>query len=74
MTNDDSLLEKRITQLEELVMHQDRLIQDLNHAVRELHDELAKRSRLVEAKVDRLEGQLEQLNEPFDPNEKPPHY
>ena len=68
-------LQRRILQLEELFSHQEHLVHQLNEAVIELRNELAR----VEAKCNEQEGRIRSLAEqqvtarnPID--EKPPHY
>ena len=67
-------LEERVVQLEELVSHQERLVDEINGvlvALRAEHDQLKK---TVDMQLRSLESKLEAQGNPFDPNEKPPHY
>lgn len=64
----------RVTQLEEIVSHQERLLNELNEIVVRLraeHDELRRNTKLH---VDRLEARLENSSHDHDSIDKPPHY
>lgn len=67
-------LSARVTAMEEIAMHQDRVIQQLHEVLLQQDRRLAS----VEASLARLTGQLrtfyESLDEPPPPDEKPPHY
>ncbi len=67
-------LDDRVLQLEELVSHQERLIEDLNGVLIELRSEHDQLKKSVNSHVQSIEAKLEAQSSSFDPNEKPPHY
>ena len=67
-------LEERVLQLEELVSHQERLVEELNGVLVELRVEHDQLKKTVSSQVQNLEAKLESQANPLDPNEKPPHY
>jgi uncharacterized coiled-coil protein SlyX len=67
-------LDDRVMQLEELVSHQERLLDELNSVVVRLraeHDAFRLNTKL---QVDRLVSRFESQAGDAEPDEKPPHY
>ena len=64
----------RVIQLEELVSHQEHLLQQLNNVVSELRSECDDLKDMLGERCDRLESLIENQSEGDLPDEKPPHY
>ncbi len=64
----------RVIQLEELVSHQEHLLQQLNNVVSELRSECDDLKDMFGERCDRLESLIENQSEGDSPDEKPPHY
>ena len=72
--SDEQRLRKRVIQIEELLSHQEHVIQQLNDVVLQLRAEHDSVTLKLQQRIDRLETQIDTLSSPYDPNEKPPHY
>lgn len=72
--SDEQRLRDRVIQIEELLSHQEHLIQQLNEVVLQLRRDQDRLRAQFQERIDRLEGQLDSQSSPYDPNEKPPHY
>lgn len=72
MSSDE--LMQRIQKLEELFLHQDHTIKQLNEVVLQLSVQNETLKNHIEQRFDQLEKAIDDLAEPQDPNEKPPHY
>ena len=72
--SDLKTLQQRITQLEELIAHQDHRVDQLNEVVVGLRAESDRMQGTLARRIDQLESQLDGQASPMDPNEKPPHY
>jgi len=70
----EASLNDRVIQLEELVSHQDHLLQQLNRVIVQLQAEHNELRSAMQRHVDRLESRIESQTDRMDPNEKPPHY
>lgn len=64
----------RITQLEEVVTHQQKLLHELNEVLITLRCEHERLRDGLQRRLDRLETLLESQSPAPDPLEKPPHY
>jgi uncharacterized coiled-coil protein SlyX len=64
----------RVIQLEELVSHQEHLLQQLNNVVSELRSECDGLKDMFGERCDRLESLIDNKSEGDLPDEKPPHY
>ena len=70
----EKTLEDRVLQLEELVSHQERLLEELNGVLIDIRNEHESLRKTVSVQVREIEAKLEGESNSFDPNEKPPHY
>jgi uncharacterized coiled-coil protein SlyX len=66
-------LERRVRQLEELVSHQQHLLEQLNQVIVDLRGDLEGLNRQFIYRLLDLQSQLGR-REAEDPDEKPPHY
>ncbi len=68
-------LEARLVKLEELLMHQQNWLGQLDAVIIQLQNQLAKGDQQIARQIERLQGMIEQRlgGEPL-PDEKPPHY
>jgi uncharacterized coiled-coil protein SlyX len=64
----------RVIQLEELVSHQEHLLQQLNNVVSELRSECDGLKDMLGERCDRLESRIENQSSGDLSDEKPPHY
>ena len=71
---EEQRLRERVIQIEELLSHQEHVIQQLNEVVLKLRTDYESLSAKLQDRMGRLEGQVDNLSSPYDPNEKPPHY
>tara|TARA_B100001123_G_C14515587_1_gene712149 strand:+ start:92 stop:313 length:222 start_codon:yes stop_codon:yes gene_type:complete len=67
-------LQDQVIQLEELVTHQEHLIQQLNEVLLQVRSDCDRMKISFQEKIDRLESLVEQQMSDYDPDEKPPHY
>jgi len=67
-------LDQRVLQLEELVSHQERLVEELNGVLVDLRAEHDQLKKTVSVQVRNIEAKIETQANPLDPNEQPPHY
>ncbi|MCA9245632.1 MAG: SlyX family protein [Planctomycetales bacterium] len=68
-------LEQRVIQLEELLMHQEHVVQQLNSVVFQMRGEIGRLEAKLEEQVSRIQWKLDSNSEVRDPlDEKPPHY
>ncbi len=72
--SEEQHLRDRVRQLEELLSHQQHVIQQLNEVVLQLRDDHDRLTSKLGHRLDRLEVQIEDQASSYDPNEKPPHY
>ena len=69
-----SSLQDQVIQLEELVTHQEHLIQQLNEVLLQVRADCDRMKTSFQEKIDRLESLVEHQMSDYDPDEKPPHY
>ena len=67
-------LQDQVIQLEELVTHQEHLIQQLNEVLLQVRSDCDRMKTSFQEKIDRLESLAEHQLSDYDPDEKPPHY
>ncbi len=70
----DALLVDRMLRLEELVSHQQHLLDQLNQVAIGLQAQLDRQQREHQASLQRLREELEKATDGEVPIEKPPHY
>lgn len=65
----------RLTRLEELYLHQERLLRELDEVMRDVQQRLSLQEQRVRPLVSRLEDLAQGLSEQRSPEEeRPPHY
>lgn len=67
-------LNDRIMRLEELVSHQQHLLEQLNEVTTSLQTQLYRQQQEHKAELDRLRSQITSDSQGNLPHEKPPHY